>query len=35
MMICDEVMMGWGRTGEYFAFQNWDVKPDLVSFAKV
>lgn len=34
MMICDEVMMGWGRTGEYFAFQNWDVKPDLVSFAK-
>lgn len=34
MMICDEVMMGWGRTGEVFAFQNWDVKPDLVSFAK-
>lgn len=34
MMICDEVMMGWGRTGETFAFENWDVKPDLVSFAK-
>lgn len=34
MMICDEVMMGWGRTGEPFAFMNWDVKPDLVSFAK-
>lgn len=34
MMICDEVMMGWGRTGEMFAFENWDVKPDLVSFAK-
>lgn len=34
MMICDEVMMGWGRTGKVFAFQNWDVKPDLVTFAK-
>ena len=34
MMICDEVMMGWGRTGATFAFQNWGVKPDLVSFAK-
>lgn len=34
MMICDEVMMGWGRTGEWFAFQNWDVKPDMVTFAK-
>lgn len=34
LMICDEVMMGWGRTGATFAFQNWGVKPDLVSFAK-
>lgn len=34
MMICDEVMMGWGRTGQYFAIQNWDVKPDIISFAK-
>ena len=34
MMICDEVMAGFGRTGKMFAFQNWDVKPDIVSFAK-
>jgi len=34
IMICDEVMMGFGRTGKMFAFENWDVKPDLVSFAK-
>ncbi len=33
-MVCDEVMAGWGRTGKWFAFQNWDVKPDLVTFAK-
>ena len=34
MMICDEVMAGWCRTGKMFAFQNFDVKPDIVSFAK-
>jgi len=34
MMICDEVMAGWGRTGKLFAFQNYDVKPDIVTFAK-
>lgn len=34
VMICDEVMAGWGRTGTMFAFENFDVKPDLVSFAK-
>lgn len=34
MMICDEVMAGWCRTGQMFAFQNFDVKPDIVSFAK-
>lgn len=34
MMICDEVMVGWGRTGKMFAFENFDVKPDIVSFAK-
>ncbi len=34
MMICDEVMAGFGRTGKMFAFENWDVKPDIVSFAK-
>jgi len=34
MMICDEVMAGFGRTGAWFAYQNWDVKPDLIVFAK-
>ena len=34
LMVCDEVMSGWGRTGEWFAFMNWDVKPDIITFAK-
>ena len=34
MLICDEVMSGFGRTGAWFAFQNWDVQPDLITFAK-
>ncbi len=34
LMVCDEVMAGWGRTGEMFAFMNFDVKPDIVTFAK-
>mgnify|MGYP003105913647 FL=1 len=34
LMICDEVMAGWGRTGKMFAFENFDVKPDIVTFAK-
>lgn len=34
MMICDEVMAGFGRTGHWFAFQAFDVAPDLVTFAK-
>jgi len=33
-MICDEVMAGWGRTGQYFAVDNWDVVPDVVTSAK-
>lgn len=34
MLICDEVMAGFGRTGKMFAFENFDIKPDIVSFAK-
>ncbi len=34
LMICDEVMTGWGRTGQLFGFENFDVKPDIVTFAK-
>ena len=32
--IADEVMAGFGRTGSWFAFQQHDVTPDLVTFAK-
>ncbi|MDJ0335710.1 aspartate aminotransferase family protein [Salinibacterium sp. G-O1] len=34
LLILDEVMCGFGRTGEWFAWQGFDVVPDLVSFAK-
>lgn len=34
MMVCDEVMSAWGRTGEWFAVDNWNVKPDIIAFAK-
>jgi taurine--2-oxoglutarate transaminase len=32
--IADEVMAGFGRTGRWFAFENYGVVPDLVAFAK-
>jgi len=32
--VADEVMCGFGRTGEWFAFDHWDVVPDLITFAK-
>jgi taurine---2-oxoglutarate transaminase len=32
--IADETMSGFARTGKWFAFQNWDVEPDLIVFAK-
>ena len=32
--IADEVMAGFGRTGTWFAFENFDVVPDLIAFAK-
>ncbi len=34
MLILDEVMAGFGRTGEWFAFEHFDVRPDLITFAK-
>ncbi|MDD3168613.1 MAG: aminotransferase class III-fold pyridoxal phosphate-dependent enzyme [Eubacteriales bacterium] len=34
LMVCDEVMSGWYRTGKCFAYQNFNVEPDLVTFAK-
>ena len=34
VFIADEVMAGFGRTGKWFAIQNFDVVPDLITFAK-
>ncbi|WP_241977563.1 aspartate aminotransferase family protein [Cryobacterium cheniae] len=34
MLILDEVMAGFGRTGNWFAFDGFDVVPDLIAFAK-
>ena len=34
LMICDEVMAGFGRTGEWFAVDHWKVVPDLLTMAK-
>lgn len=34
LMIADEVICGFGRTGKVFGVDNWNVTPDLLSFAK-
>jgi taurine--2-oxoglutarate transaminase len=34
VMICDEVMAGFWRCGEWFAVDHWGVTPDLICFAK-
>ncbi len=34
LMICDEVMAGLGRTGKMFAFEHFDIVPDMVTMAK-
>lgn len=34
LLICDEVMTGWCRTGKMFAFEHYGIKPDMVTFAK-
>ena len=34
LLICDEVMAGFYRTGKMFAFMNFDMKPDIITFAK-
>src|SRR4029453_1398156 len=34
LLILDEVMAGWGRTGRWFGCDNWDVVPDIITTAK-
>src|SRR3954470_207770 len=34
LMVADEVMAGFGRTGKWFAIQHWDTVPDLLTIAK-
>jgi adenosylmethionine-8-amino-7-oxononanoate aminotransferase len=34
LLIADEVITGFGRTGERFALHHWNVQPDILSFAK-
>ena len=34
LLVCDEVMAGWGRTGKLFAFQHGDILPDILTMAK-
>jgi taurine--2-oxoglutarate transaminase len=34
LMVCDEIMSGFGRTGEWFAVNHWNVVPDLITMAK-
>jgi taurine---2-oxoglutarate transaminase len=34
LMIADEVMAGFGRTGQWFAIDHWNVVPDMITMAK-
>lgn len=34
LMICDEIQCGMGRTGKMFAYEHYDVKPDILTLAK-
>jgi taurine--2-oxoglutarate transaminase len=34
LLIADEVMAGFGRTGRWFGVDNWDVVPDIITLAK-
>ena len=34
LLITDEVMSGFGRTGKWFAVEHWDVVPDMITMAK-
>jgi taurine---2-oxoglutarate transaminase len=34
LLVADEVLTGFGRTGKPFGFQHWDVVPDMITVAK-
>src|ERR671936_570488 len=34
LLVCDEVMAGFGRSGRWFACEHWDVVPDILTMAK-
>jgi acetylornithine/N-succinyldiaminopimelate aminotransferase len=34
LLICDEIQAGLGRTGKWFAYQHYDVQPDMTTLAK-
>ncbi len=34
LLVCDEVMCGWGRTGKMFAFEHGGIVPDILTMAK-
>lgn len=34
LLICDEVMAGFYRTGKLYSFMHWNIEPDIITFAK-